>query len=98
MLFNVLGEGDQPRLQQKLAYDNLGGDGLPELRQGLRIEAQRFLKKANVLLARSDRDRNRRAPGGERTYAGIGVYYFENQSADRSSTSGGKRRARNGVK
>ena len=98
MLFNVLGEGDAARLQQKLAYDNLGSEALPALRQALRREADRFLKRANALLARSDRDRNRRAPGGERTYAGIGVYYFEGAPPGSPLTSSGKRRSRNGGK
>jgi hypothetical protein len=77
MLHNVLGDGSEPRLQQKLAYDNLGGEGLPRLRAGLRREAERLLARSNALLARHDRDRSPRAPGGARTYAGIGLYYFE---------------------
>lgn len=98
MLYNILDGGDPPRLQQKLAYDNLGSDAVPELRLALRREANRFLKKANESLTRSDRDRNRRAPGGERVYAGIGVYYFEGAPPEPRSAPGGKRRARGGVK
>lgn len=78
MLHNVLGEGE-PWLQQKLAYDNLGAEGLAWLRRRLRRDADRFLKTANRTLARHDRDRNPRAPGGERTYAAIGVYYVESR-------------------
>jgi hypothetical protein len=77
MLHNVLAEGEPPRLQQKLAYDNIGADGLDRLRAALRREADRFLERSNAVLARHDRDRTPRAPGGERTYAGLGVYYFE---------------------
>lgn len=77
MLHNVLGEVEETRLQQKLAYDNIGSDGLDRLRSGLRREAERFLKRANKVLLRHDRDRAPRAPGGKRTAAGIGVYYFE---------------------
>jgi hypothetical protein len=77
MLHNVLGDGEGARLQQKLAYDNLGSDGLERLRATLRREADRFLRRANTVLVRHDRDRAPRAPGGARTYAGIGLYYFE---------------------
>ncbi len=77
MLHNIFDDEDDPRLQQKLAYDNLGSDGIARLRVALRREATRFLKKSDALLRRHDRDRNAKAPRGERTYAGIGVYYFE---------------------
>jgi hypothetical protein len=77
MLHNVLGDAGEARLQQKLAYDNLGSDGLVRLRAALQREADRFLKRSNAHLVRHDRDRTPRAPGGERTAAGIGVYYFE---------------------
>ena len=77
MLHNVLGDTEEPRLQQKLAYDNIGSDGLRQLRTALRREAERFLKRANARLLRHDRDRAPRAPGGKRTSAGIGIYYFE---------------------
>jgi hypothetical protein len=65
------------RLQLQLAYDNIGCDGLARLRTGLRRAAERFLADANALLRRHDRDRTPRAPGGDRTTAGIGIYYFE---------------------
>jgi uncharacterized protein DUF6502 len=77
MLHNVLDDTQEPRLQQKVAYDNIGSDGLTRLRAAVRREAERFLKRANARLLRHDRDRTPRAPGGERTAAGIGVYYFE---------------------
>jgi hypothetical protein len=77
MLHNVLGEGDQARLQQKIAYDNIGSDGLERLRAALRREAARLLARSDAVLRRHDRDRSPRAPGGARTYAGIGIYYFE---------------------
>jgi hypothetical protein len=77
MLHNVLGEAEEPHLQQKLSYDNIGSDGLPRLRAALRHEADRLLRRSNAVLMRHDRDRSPRAPGGERTRAGIGIYYFE---------------------
>jgi hypothetical protein len=43
----------------------------------MRREGERFLARIERALARYDRDRNPRAPGGARHYAGVGVYYFE---------------------
>jgi hypothetical protein len=77
MLVNVIDENVERRLQQKLAFDNLGSEGVAKLRVKLRREAERFLEKANEAFLRLDRDRTPDAPGGARTYAGIGVYYFE---------------------
>ncbi len=82
MLHNVLGVSQETRLQQKLAYDNIGSDGLDRLQAALRREADRFLKRANAVLLRHDRDRTPRAPGGMRTNAGIGIYYFETPHED----------------
>src|SRR5262245_15795650 len=63
MLHNVLGDAAETRLQQKLAYDNIGSDGLARLQAGIRREAERLLKRSNALLMRHDRDRSPRAPG-----------------------------------
>jgi len=76
-LHNVLGEGPATRLQHKVAYDNIGGDALERLRETLNREAEKLLSRADRTLAKLDRDRNPKAPGGERTYAGIGIYSFE---------------------
>ncbi len=81
MLHNVLTE-DPPRLQRKLAFDNIGSEGLERLQMALRKEAERFLKKSERVLNRHDRDRNPKGPAGERSYAGIGVYYFESATPE----------------
>jgi hypothetical protein len=85
MLHNVLSEAQEPRLQQKVAYDNIGSDGLARLRAALRREGERFLQRANTRLLRHDRDRTPAAPGGRRSAAGIGVYYFEAPREDGES-------------
>lgn len=77
ILHNILGDGAELRLQQKAAYDNLGSNALATVREQLRREGERFIRRLNGLLARHDRDRNPKASGGERRYAGLGVYYFE---------------------
>jgi hypothetical protein len=77
MLRNVLAERQSPLLQRKVAFDNLGSEAAERVGNELRREGERFLARMERLLARYDRDRNPRAPGGERHYAGIGVYCFE---------------------
>ena len=77
MLENVLGDGRASLLQRKVAFDNLGSEAAERVRAQLRREGERFLGRMERLLGRYDRDRNPRAPGGERHYAGIGVYSFE---------------------
>jgi hypothetical protein len=77
MLENVLGDGRAALLQRKVAFDNLGSEAAELVRAELRREGERFLGRMERLLARYDRDRNPKAPGGDRHYAGIGVYCFE---------------------
>lgn len=81
MLQNVLAERGTPLLQRKVAFDNLGGDAAERIRAELRRESERFLARMERVLARYDRDRNPKAPGGERHYAGLGVYCFERAPA-----------------
>jgi Family of unknown function (DUF6502) len=87
ILVNILGETNERLLQRKVFFDNLGAEGGSRVRAEMRREGERFLRRVNRLLARYDRDRNPRAPGGDRHYAGVGVYYFE-----RPATRSGKRR------
>lgn len=77
ILKNVFARSDERLLQRKVYYDNLGRDALGRIRSDLRREGERFLLRVNRLLSRYDRDRNPRAPGGARHYAGVGVYVFE---------------------
>ena len=81
MLQNVLAERATPLLQRKVAFDNLGGDAAERIRGELRREGERFLARMERVLARYDRDRNPKAPGGEPHYAGVGVYCFEHPPA-----------------
>lgn len=81
LLRNVLAEEPFPLLQRKVYYDNLGSDAMPRLRREIRRQGERFLRGMNRLLAKYDRDRNPRAPGGARRSAGIGLYAFESDAA-----------------
>jgi hypothetical protein len=67
----------QPWLQRKVVYDNVGSDALEALRRAARDAGEEFLRRANLLLARHDRDRNPQAPGGERCRVALGTYYHE---------------------
>jgi hypothetical protein len=74
-----ISEPDDPRLQRKAAYDNIGSDALPELRQKARELGEEFIRRANSLLASYDRDRNPAAPGGKRSRYVLGTYVFEEE-------------------
>jgi histone H3/H4 len=72
---------DQPWLQRKVVYDNVGSDALETLRESARATGEEFIRKSNVLLAEHDRDRNPEAAGGSRSRVVLGVYYFEESEA-----------------
>ncbi len=93
MLRNVFDDGEA-LLQRKVFYDNLGADGVVRVRREMRREGERFLRRVDALLAKYDRDRNPRAAGGERRYAGLGVYYFEAPRAPKKPRTPEKPRAR----
>lgn len=77
ILRNLSAETADLLLQRKIYFDNLGSDAARRVRAEVRREGERFLRQVNRLLARYDRDRTPTAPGGERLYAGVGVYFFE---------------------
>src|SRR6266542_2615269 len=97
ILRNILVEERERLLQRKVYFDNLGSDAATRVRAEVRREGERFLRRMNRLLARYDRDRNPKAPGGERHYAGLGVYFFdEKPAADRASSARVSNAARRG--
>jgi len=80
ILRNIFSESPELLLQRKVYYDNLGSDAAKQIRAQMRREGERFLRRVNRLLAKYDRDRNVSASGGDRYYAGMGVYFFENRT------------------
>ena len=93
MLQNIFEEGAETRVQRRISYDNLGADGVKRVRRQIRTAAERFVARIDRLLARYDRDRNPKAPGGDRHVAGLGVYYFESpHSAKRRGAALGRGR------
>jgi hypothetical protein len=69
-------------LQQKVVYDNVGEAGLVQLRAELRRLGEAFLRRVNKIIAANDRDRNPKAPGGERKRVVMGVYYSQDDVGD----------------
>jgi hypothetical protein len=80
MLGNIFADGNELLLQRKVSFDNIGEEGLEQLRAQVRREGERFLRRMSELLAHYDRDRNAKAPGGDRLAAGVGLYYFEKEA------------------
>lgn len=77
IVHNIEAPAEQPYLQRKVYYDHIGGDAIDEVRRKVREAGARFAQEINALLARYDRDRNPRAPGGPRKRAVVGIYYFD---------------------
>ncbi|GIW41696.1 MAG: hypothetical protein KatS3mg076_2273 [Candidatus Binatia bacterium] len=95
ILHNIEKPDEVPFLQRKVAYDNIGADALPRLREKVRKSGADFTAAMNELFASFDRDRNPRAPGGARKRAVLGIYYFDEDYAAESPDAGlGTKRSR----
>ena len=81
---NITREADQRLLQRKVSYDNLPAEILPELRQISAQKGQLLLEELDALLSQHDRDNNPSVSGTGRNRAGIGIYYFEEDTGDES--------------
>ncbi len=79
---NVFDPEAEGFLQRKVSLDNVGAAALPEIRRKLRRLGERTILRVNRLLGAYDRDLNPRAPGGKRSYASLGIYYFDAPTAD----------------
>jgi len=93
ILRNIFAEGPELLLQRKVYYDNLGADAAKKIRAAMRREGERFLRRVNRLLGEHDRDRNPKAAGGERYYAGMGVYFFETPGRPEPASARAPRRS-----
>ena len=94
MLRNIFEETADPLLQRRVVYDNIGAQGMETLRHRLRKTAETFVRRVDRVLANYDRDRNPKAPGGDRHAAGIGIYYFEDRHAARAARAAARARRR----
>lgn len=75
-------ETQQPRFQRKVAYDNLPAEALPKLRELTHEHAQALLQEIDRYLSQQDRDINPEVHGTGRKHAGIGIYYFEEDTPE----------------
>ena len=85
---NITHEADQRLLQRKVSYDNLPAEILPELRQLSAQKGQVLLEELDSWLSQHDRDNNPSVSGTGRHRAGIGIYYFEEDSTEEGREEG----------
>ena len=85
---NITREADQRLLQRKVSYDNLPAEILPELRQLSAQKGQVLLEELDSWLSHHDRDNNPSVSGTGRHRAGIGIYYFEEDSTEEGREEG----------
>ncbi len=78
-----LQETQMPRFQRKVAYDNLPVEALPKLRELTEDKAQVLLQEIDNYLSQQDRDVNPAVQGTGRKHAGIGIYYFEEDTEEK---------------
>lgn len=71
--------------QRKVAYDNLPAEAIPELRKLTEEQAQAVLEYLDHWLAQQDRDFNSNISGTGRKYAGVGIYFFEQDVTESES-------------
>jgi hypothetical protein len=76
---NLRDAGPQPFYQRKVAYDNLPDEAMAELRRMVRLRAQELLESLDREISRHDRDVNPDVEGTGRRYAGVGIFYFEDE-------------------
>ena len=69
-----------PFIQRTVSYDNIPLELLERIRVRSRAESEVFLLQINEWLADCDREQNTQLIGSGRARAGIGIYYFEQQT------------------
>ncbi len=77
---NISGENGKPFFQRKVAYDNLSEESVKAFRPMAAERSQELLELLDSWLAECDRDTDKVTKGTGRKQAGIGIYYFENDS------------------
>jgi hypothetical protein len=77
---NLQHESSNSRLQLKVVYDNLPQEAIEEFKALASKRGRDLLEEFNVWLAERDRDTNPDSTGTSRVRAGLGIYYFEEDS------------------
>jgi len=75
---------EDPFFQRKVSYDNLPVEVIPEVRKLARARSQELLEFLDGELSRHDRDVNPSVRGTGRRYAGVGIFYFEDEETEES--------------
>jgi hypothetical protein len=79
---NLKSDPSSSLFQRKVSYDNLPEEVLPELRT-LTVKRGKFLlEEVDQWLSKFDRDVNPAVSGKEKKRAGIGIYYFEEDTKE----------------
>ncbi len=73
-----------PFFQRKVSYDNLPAEAIPEVRKLARERSQELLELLDGELSKHDRDVNSAVRGTGRRYAGVGIFYFEDEETEDS--------------
>jgi hypothetical protein len=77
---------DAPYFQRKVCYDNLPGEVVGDLKRLASARSQELLELLDGWLSARDRDVNPLVPGTGRKRAGVGIYYFEEDSGEGGKT------------
>lgn len=82
---NLSRNGEVPRFQRTVSYDNVPPEALAEWRRIAAERSQQLLEDLDLILSRHDRDVNNTVPGAGRVRTGVGVFYFEEPAEDPQS-------------
>jgi len=85
-----LTDGNDPRFQRKLMYDNVPLEAVKQFRQLSAARAQGLMEYLDSWLSQHDRDVNPLSEGNGRARAGLGIFYFEENVDSAAPDSGEK--------
>ena len=77
----------QRRFQRKVRYDNLPEEAVPVFQALAAKASQKLLEDLDRWLAERDRDANKEIEGTGRHSAGVGIYFFTENLADKEDES-----------
>lgn len=78
---NIQFGSDNPLFQRKVMYDNLPSEAVNAFREISAVKSQALLEEFDRWLAQHDRDSNPLSTGSGRLRAGVGIYFFQEQTA-----------------
>ncbi len=84
---NLSADTGKTFFQRKVSYDNLPKEILSEFQHLANPRAQGLLEELDRWLSRHDRDTNPSVSGTGKIRAGLGIYYFEEESSEEGEKS-----------